>query len=222
MTRGQSNLVAVAAALLAVTAAASLGLAMADAAVSGADRPVERPRVAMALSERLVAPASPVAARANVLNATELSRLDAARLRAAFPVVGNRSVAIRVGDRTVLQRGDPAGETVRRIVLVQRRRAVTLTPQLHDGTVTLPRRTPRVRLRLDPPDGTRVTAVRVGGRVVLHDPDGLAGTFVVRTSPYRNATVSLSATGSLPRGSVEVTYYPAETTKAVLEVTVGD
>jgi hypothetical protein len=219
--RGQSNLVAVAAALLAVTAATALGLAMADLAMTGADRPVEDRRVATSLSERFVAPSSPLAARGRVLNETALSRLTACVLRAAFPVVGDRPVRIRVGGRTVVERGDPQGQTVRRVVLVQRRRSVTVTPRLDGDDVTLPRRTPLVRLRIDPPDGVRVTAARVGDRVVLRNASGLSGTFTVRTSRYRNATLSFAANGSLPRGSVRATYFPARTTKAVLEVTVG-
>lgn len=220
--RGQSNLVAVVAALLAVTAAASLGFVMADGAFAGADRPVEDRRVALALSERLVSPSSPLTARANVLNDSALAALNASVLDAAFPVVDGRPVRIRVGGRTVVERGDPDGATVQRVVLVQRTRATTLTPRLDDGNVTLPRRTDRIELRIAPSGGTRVTAVRVGDRVVLRNASGLSGTFVVRTSRYRNATVSFAASGSLSPGDVRVTYFPAETTKAVLEVTVGD
>lgn len=221
--RGQSNLVAVAVALVALTAATGLGLALADAGFAGADRPADERRVAVALSERLVAPSAPLAARANVLNATDVGRFDGARLRAAFPVVGDRAVRVRLDDRTVAERGAPAGgHTVRRIVLVQKRSAVTRAPALgSENAVTLPRRTPRVRVRIDPPPTTAVRTVRADGRVVLRNASGLRGNFTVRTSRLETVRLSFEAAGALPDGSVAVTYYPATTTKATLEVTVG-
>lgn len=222
-TRAQSNLVAVAVALVALTGALALGLALADAAFLGADRPAEQQRVAVALSERLVAPDSPVAERANVLNESALAGFGGDALRSAFPVVGERAVRIRLDDRTVATRGDPAGgRTVRRIVVVEDRTAVTRTPELGgDRAVTLPRRTPRVDVRIDPPDGTTVRTVRADDRVVLHDPGGIAGNFTVRVSRLETVRLSFEASGALLPGSVVITYYPATTTKAELEVTVG-
>jgi hypothetical protein len=220
--RGQSNLLAVAAALLAITAATALSVGMADVAVSGTDRPASERRVAVSLSERLVAPGSPLSARANVLNRTAVLGIDEAQLRSTFPVVGDRPVRVRIDDRTVVASGDPSGPTIRRVVLLQDREPVTVTPAVGNGTVRLPRRTPRVTLRLDPPNGTTVSAVRVGERVVLRNRTGLSGTFSIRTSSYRNVTLAVASSGPLPDGSVEVTYYPPTTTKAVLEVTVGE
>lgn len=222
--RAQSNLVAVAMALVTVTAAASLGLALADAAFAGADRPVEQRRVAVALSERLVAPDSPLTARANVVDAAAAASFDAARLRAAFPVVGDRPVRVRLDGRTLAERGDPTGgHTVRRIVLVEGRSPVTHRPALggDEQALTLPRRTSRVRLRVDPPEGTTVRTVRADGRVVLHDPAGLDGTFAVRVSRFETVRLRFDADGPLPAGSVEITYVPSRATKAILEVTVG-
>lgn len=222
-TRGQSNLVAVAVAVVALTAATGLGLALADAGFAGADRPADQRRVAVALSERLVGSSSPLTERANVLNATAVSRFDGPRLRSAFPVVGDRAVRVTLDGRTVAERGDPVGgHTMRRIVLVEERSAVTRSPALgSENAVTLPRRTPVVRLRIDPPAATAVRTVRADGRVVLRNPSGLRGNFTVRTSRLETVRLSLEATGPLPDGSVAVTYYPATTTKAMLEVTVG-
>lgn len=221
--RGQSNLVAVAIALVVLTAVTGIGLALADAAFTGADRPSEDRRVAIALSERLVTPDSPVTDRANVLNATAMERFGGDRLRTAFPVVGDRAVRVRVGDRTIAERGDPAGgQPVGRIVLVETRTAVTRTPRLdREPAVTLPRRTPRVDVRIDPPDGTSVRTVRADGRVVLRNASGLVGNFTVAVSRLETVRLTFEASGSLPEGAVAVTYYPARSTKAELEVTVG-
>lgn len=221
--RAQSNLVSVAVALVALTAALGLGLALADAAFAGADRQADERATAVALSERLVAPDSPLTDRANVLDADAVAAFDADRLEEAFPVVGDRAVRVRLDDRTLASRGDPhGGRTIRRVVVVADRTAVTRTPALGaGGATTLPRRTTRVDVRIDTPDGTTVRTVRANDRVVLHDPSGLEGNHTVEVSRLDTVRLSFEASGPLPEGSVAVTYYPATTTKAVLEVTVG-
>lgn len=225
-SRGQSNLVALVAGLLALTAATAFGLALAGAAFDGTDRPVEDRRIATSLSERLVSAESPLTDRKNVLRADAIEDLDAGTLESSFPVVADRAVRIRLGDRTLVERGDPVdGATVRRVVLVQQRESVTIEPTLtadNDYATTLPRRTARIELTIDPPDGTTVSTVRVNDRVVLHNRSGLEGTFDVRVSRFETATLSFDVEGSLQPGNVTLTYYPTETTKAVLEVTVGD
>lgn len=124
-------------------------------------------------------------------------------------------------DRTLAERGDPSGgATVERIVLVRSRERVSVTPPLDTGAVTLPRRTDRVTLEVDPPAGTTVRTVRANDRVVLHDPAGLDGRYTVDTSRYATVRLAFEARGPLGRGDARVTYYPAETTKATLEVTV--
>lgn len=223
MTRAQSNLVAVAMAMVTLTAATGLGLVLADAAFVGGQRAADERRVAVALSERLVAPSSPLTVRRNVLNESAVAAFDAATLDDRFRVVGDRPVRIRLDDRTIAERGDPVGaRTVRRIVLVQHRETVTRRPSLTGGeTVTLPRRTPRVTLTIDPPPATTVRAVRTDGRVVLRNESGLDGTFTVATSRMETVALRFEASGPLPPAAVTVTYYPATTTKATLEVTVG-
>lgn len=222
--RGQANLVTLAIALLVVTAATGVGVVVANDAFRGADRNPETRRVAVALSERLVSDASGLTTRPNVVNATAIGRLDAARLRSAYPVVRGSAVRVQLDDRVLARRGDPAGgTTVRRVVLVAHRRTATIEPRVWPGeNVTLPRRTRRVRLGIDPPAGTEVRTVRANGRVVLHDPDGLAGNFTVRVSRFETARLRFDADRTLPVGSVTVTYYPVRTTKALLVVTVDD
>lgn len=220
--RAQSNLVAVATALVALTAATSLGLALADIAFSGTERPVDDRRVGVALSERLIAPDAPLTERANVLDATAVDEFDGDRLRDDYPVVGDRPVRVRLDDRTLAERGDPTGGyTVQRVVLVEERSEVSRTPRLAGNATTLPRRTGQVDLRIDPPDGTIVRTVRVDDRIVLHDPSGLGGEFTVAVSRFETVRLAFEADGPLARGSVELTYYPPRTRKAILEVTVG-
>ncbi|WP_435317351.1 DUF7263 family protein [Haloarchaeobius sp. TZWSO28] len=220
--RAQANLVALAVALLALTAVLGVALVVADGALSGADREAGERRVAVSLSDRLVAADGPVSARANVLDAAALDALDSATLDRQFPVADGHDVRIRLGDRTLVETGDVTdGTTMRRIVLVERETTATLTPNLTaDGSVTIPRRTDDVTLQVAPPTGVAVTTVRANGRVVLHDPAGIRGTVTVPVSRFETTTLAFDASRTLPTGSVDVTYYPTQTTKAVLVVTV--
>ncbi len=219
--RAQANLPALAAALLLVTATTGVGLTLADGAFREATRqPTER-ATTVALAERLVAQDSPLTTRANVLDAARLAELDVATLRAQFPVVEDQRVRISIDDRTLVSTNPEGGTTIHRVVLVERRQERRLDPELRsEPSVTLPRRTSRVQLVLSPPSTTTIETVRVNGRVALHDPAGLRGDFEVPTSRYETTTLRFEASGPLPPGSVQVTFYPAATTKAVLGVTV--
>jgi hypothetical protein len=219
--RAQANLVALGIALLSLTAVLGVALVVAEGALTGADRDPGERRLAVSLSNRLVAADGPLTTSANVLDADSLDALDAAVLAAEFPVVAGQDVRIRVDDATVVQTGPvEGGTTVRRIVLLERSESVSLTPALDDGRVTLPRRTDRVRLDIDPPTGTVVTTVRANGRVVSHNASGLGGTLTVPLSRFETTTLRFDASGPLPTGSVELTYFPTRTSKALLVVTV--
>jgi hypothetical protein len=225
--RAQMNLPALAVALLVVTTVAVVSLGMADRAYVSAERDADQRRVAVALSERLVAPDSSVTTRANILDADQLDGLNASRLRELFPVSasGGYDVGVRLGNRTLATTGEPTGgTTIRRIALVEHRSAVALSPTVSatDPTVTLPRRSPRVEISLTPPEGTTVTTVRTNDRVVLRNSSGLVGNFTVELSAFETTTLSFETEGPFPTGSVELTYYPAESRKAVLAVTVDE
>lgn len=218
--RAQANLPALAVALLLVTVTAGLGVSLADGAFADARRePAER-AAAVGLSERLVSEASPLTTRGNVLNRSELDRLDAERFAALFPASEERAVHVRLDGETLVERGDPTGgTTMRRVVLVERRQSVTIS-RVSGDRIALPRRTSRATLSLSPPPATNLTTVRANGRVVLHAPSGLRGTFEVTLSRYETTHLAFEHTGPLPPNSVELTYYPGRTTKAELAVTV--
>jgi len=219
--RAQLNLPSLGVALLLVTAAVGLSLTVAQGAFAGAEREPVRSHAANALADRLVAADGPLAKRENVLDAAELDALNASQLRAAFPVVGNRTVAVRLDDRTLARTGAVSNPTtVRRVVLVANTTTRTLAPALSTGELTIPRRTGQVTVRIDPPTGTTVRAVRVNDRTVLLNDSGLRGAFSIRTSRWASTTLAFDANGALPAGSVRVTYQVERTTKGVLVVAV--
>lgn len=220
--RAQTNLVVLAVALVLVTTVAGVSLAVADGALAGADRdPLDR-RAAVSVADRLVAADAPVTTRGNVLNRSSTLSLTAGEVDRLAPSARGRPLRVRLDDRTLVERGDPtAGVTIRRVVLVSNRTTERRTVALADAeSVTLPRRTPRVMLRIAPNATTTVTTVRANGRVVLHNGSGLAGEYTVTTSRFETTRFTFAA-GEDPGGRVTVGYYPVRTTKAVLEVTVG-
>lgn len=218
--RAQANLPALAIALLVLTTAGGLAFSLADGAFADATRDPTDRRLATGVAERLVAADSPLTVRAGVLDARSVSNLTAERFVDDVPSVSSADIRLRVADRTVFERGDPAGgATARRIVLVAEQQRVTRSLPPGENRTTLPRRTERVTLDVDPV-ATRVRTVRVNGRVVLHEPSGLDGAYTVRVSRYETATLTFETDGPLRAGSVTLTYVPYRTTKATLEVTV--
>lgn len=220
--RAQANLVALGVALLVVSATVTAGVAIADGAYASAERePVDRGR-AVALADRLVAPASPLTFRDHVLSTTAVANLSAGSLHRAFPATRDWGVRLTLDGERVLAAGTPAGGvSMTRVVLVGVRDATTFRPRLDDGRrITLPRRTRTLTVTLDPPPATTVTAVRVDGRTVLREPAGLRGTYRVAVSRYETVTVSTVEEGTLPPGSVVLVSHPLRVRKATLEVTV--
>lgn len=222
--RGQANLLAVAVAAIALAGAAALGVFVADGALESTQRDADGRATAVAVSDRLVAPDGPVAAGPNVLDASKLAALDGETLAERYPVAADAAVRVRVDDRVVAERGDPTGgTTVRRIVTIREEDRRTITPSLSadgDRGVTLPRRTDRILVRIDPPENATVRTVRVDGRVVLHASGGLNGTYEVPVSRLETIRLSVDGSGPLPGGSVAVTYFPTTTRKATMAVTV--
>lgn len=216
-SRAQANLLSLVVALTALLAATTLGLVVADGALADADREPGERRAASVAAERLVS-AETTTVRANVLKGSAVDRLSAANLDELAPPIVNRSVRVRLGGRTVLERGNPTGgATVERVVLVAGHTTRSRAIGVEDGTsLTLPRRTARLTLVFG--SESSVETVRVNGRVLLHDPGGLTGRFTVSPSRYETATVSF--TGGTAQ--VGLTSEPRQTRKATLRVTVDD
>ena len=214
--RAQANLLSLAVALTALVSATTLGLVVADGALAGADRDPGERRAADAAAERLVS-ADATTVRENVLDRDAVETLTLADLDSLAPPAANRSVRVRLGGETLLERGDPTGATVERVVLLAERTTRSRSVAVGDGDeVTLPRRTDRVALTFGAE--SNVETVRVNGRVALHDPGGLSGQFVIEPSRYETATLSFA--GGVARVGVESR--PLRTEKAVLRVTVDD
>lgn len=218
--RGQANLVAVAVALVLLTAVTGLGLTLADAALAGAERDVGDHRGARAVGDRLVSADAPTTVRQNVLDSAAMASLTAEEVTSLAPPVEDAAIRVALDDAVLVGRGDPTGgATLRRVVLVADETERTRTLDLGDEeSLTLPRRTDRVTLTVQPGDGS-VTTVRANGRVVLHDPEGLSGTATVSVPRRETITLTVETEGQ-PDGDLVVTSYPRETTKATLAVTV--
>lgn len=213
--RGQANLAALAVALVALVSATTLGLVVADGALADAERaPLER-RAAVAAADRLVS-AERTTTRPNVVLGSVLRSLGGDEIDRLAPPVEGHPIRLRLDDETLFDRGDPTGgTTVSRVVLVAEPATRSRTVTVDDGTaLTLPRRSESVELAFD--SGSDVETVRLNGRVVLHDPDGLTGRFTVDASRYETATLAFEG-GS---GRVGITSHPLQTTKATLRVTV--
>lgn len=209
--RGQANLPALAVALLVITTVAVLSVTIADGAFASAERDAVDHATADAVADRLVAADSPVTDRRNTLNE---SRLDEEAIESVVPP--DVDVLVSVDGESRYQRGELTGTTVRRIALLAERQVVTIDPPLTFGETTLPRRSPRATIGIDP--SADVETVRANDRVVLYDPDGLVGEHEVDLSRYETTTLQFD--GDPEEGDVTITYYPRRTTKALVEVTI--
>ncbi len=220
--RAQTELPALGLALLVLTAVTVLGVVVADEAVRSADRSALDRQAAVSLSERLVGPESHLTTRANVLNETAVDALNASTLRTRYGVPNGTDAKVTLeGKNIVATGGVEDGERIERLVVVEQRQRRTLTPAFRGRTaVTLPRRTDRAAIRIRPPENTTVTTVRANERVVLYDESGLDGRHTVSLSRHRTADIYVDASGPLYQGNVTLTYYPLETRKARLGVTV--
>lgn len=224
--RGLSTLLSLVTAIAVLTVVTAGTLIVVEDAFRDTQRGDASRAVAIQVSDRLVAPDGPIADRPNVLDAEAVDALAEDDLE-ALDASDRFAVAVALDGERLASVGDPrAGHVVRRIVLVERSQRVTRTPPVSAGTgheVTLPVRTDAVNLTLDPPAGTNVTTVRSDGRVVLHDPDGLEGTYRVRTARYDTLRFAFETDGGqLSTGDVAVAYESTSREKAILAVTVSD
>ena len=223
--RGLSTLLALVAAITVVTITLGGTMVIVEDAFRETRRGDAERAVAIQASDRLVAAGGPIADRPNVVNATAVSTISSGELR-RVGANDRFAMAVALDGERVAAVGDPeAGHVVRRIVVVQSDRRAVRTPTIAGGEapeLTVPVRTDAVELTISPPPATNVTEVRSGGRVVLADPGGLAGTYDVDTSPYRTLAFAFETTGPLATGDVEIAYQSTDRDRAILAVTVDD
>lgn len=220
--RGQVELPAVGIALLLLTMTLVLGVGFAESALTAADRsPVER-EAAVSISDRLVDDSAKLTARNNVFVATAPADLDAQRLHQRYGLPESADARITLDGEVVASTGSVrGGTTIERIVLLEQRSERTIRPEFSPTrTVTLPRRTDSAAITLSPPVNTTVATVWANDRVLLSNDEGLVGEHDVSLSPYETTTLRFEAIGPLDSTHVAVEFYPPETRKAVLEVTV--
>jgi hypothetical protein len=220
--RGQTELPALAIAFLLLTGTVVLGVAVADSALTSAERPALEAHTAMSLSERLVSKDAPLTVRANVLDNESVAAFNETTLVERYNVPPDTAVEVRVdGELTASTGTVTVGTTVERIVLVERRSRETIRSDFDSSrNVVLPRRTSNVTLTITPPRGTTVERVVANGRTLLRNESGLTGTFEVGVSPYETTQLTFDAVGVLDGDSVRIEYEPPETEKAILQVTV--
>lgn len=216
--RAQSNLAALAVALVVVTTVTVGGVVVAEEALSSVDRDAAARRAAGAVADRLVSPASPTTHRANVLDTAAITDEDPDS-PAALTSAADRPVRVRLGNRTLVDRGSPSGPTVRRAVLVGERRPERTRIDLGGNRTVVVNRTTRIDLAFRLGPGTVVRTVRADGRPVLHAPSGLDGNATL--DPGGTGPTRLRFVGNGTNGTVVVTTYPLETEPEVLAVTVG-
>ena len=220
--RGQLSLPALGLAFLVLTAVVVLGVTVANGSAVAAERDALDRQAAVALSDRLVSGDGPLTTRPNVIDEAAIERINRTTLRTEYGLPSDSDARITLDGTKVVSTGPvDGGHSLERLVVVRERHNRTLTPAFAAGSsLTLPRRTDRVRLTVQPPSNQTVSTVRVADRVVLHNDSGLRGTFTVRPSRYETATLSFDSATPLSRGTVKLTYYPVETRKARLGVTV--
>jgi len=220
--RGQTELPALGVAFVLLTVVVVLGVGVADGALLASERPAVERQAAVGLSDALVDGRAPLTSRENVLREPAVASLDGAALRDRYGLPGGSAARVRLDGEEIATAGDVRdGTTVERIVLVEQRSERTIRPAFERGrTVTLPRRTENATLTVRPPANTTVRSVWADDRIVLYNESGLRGTFEVDLSPLATTQLRFGAAGELSDGSVRIAYYPAETRKATLEVTV--
>ena len=220
--RAQTSLPALGIALVVLVSTALFAMTVAQEQLRTAPGETLEREAATSLSEALVAPDATVTRRANVVDPGLLRSLTVADLEQRYGLESSAGVRVQLDGRTLLERGDVSdGSTVDRIVLLESRSPRTIVPAFSASrNVTLPRRTRNVTLDIRPGPNATVERVRANGRVRLESPGGLRGRATVGVSRYETVTLRFEGAGTLSRGDVRVTYYPARTRRATVSVTV--
>ncbi len=208
-------------ALVLLTVVTAGSIVAADRALSDADgNSLEQHRVERA-SDALVTD-SPLTTAQGYVAPSLANATNASELATAIPSLRGVSFRVRFDGRDVATRGPVTdGVTVSRSVVVVENRTVTEDIELGNETATtLDGRTDEIRVDVAPVNNTTVRTVRIGDRVVLHEPGGIDGSYVVAVSSYTTPEVRVDAVGDPPEGTVTATATLFETRTAQVEVTV--
>jgi hypothetical protein len=220
--RAQTELPAIGIALLLLTVTLVLGISTAQNALVGAQRePVER-QTAVGVSDRLVDARAPLTVRENVLDGNAIEALEMETLVDRYGLPPDADVRVTVAGETVVETGSAdGGATVERIVLVAQQNERVIRPQFEStNSVTLPRRSANATVSIRPPANTTVRSVWANDRLLLANDDGLSGVFELSLSPLETTQLRFEAIGPLASEHVRIDYYPLQTSKATLAVTV--
>ncbi|MFB6154013.1 MAG: hypothetical protein ABEJ27_07155 [Halodesulfurarchaeum sp.] len=210
--RAQANLLALAMALVVLTAAVGIALFAATGTIDRATgEPADR-AVAAGITSKLVGPEGVLRESAGMVDATRLEALDDRTLRALLPADSQAHITVSVDGVVVATTGTASdGVTIRRLIRVVEYRTVTrpvggaLTNE-SDTTLRVPP-TPWLELSVNGSRGT-VREVRSDGRTVLLAPEGLNGTVRLGVPPSRETTLWIRGSNGTA-GTAQVTYLVA-------------
>lgn len=182
--RAQANLLALAAALVVVSAALGVALLYAGGSLSTATgEPGERV-LATGLADRMLASDGPLSRADGTLNASKVRNFTGRDLALILPQENDAAIRVRLGGEVLARRGTIRdGTSVTRLVRVVEHRTVIRRPDLStnessDADYVL-RAAHHVEISINGSAGILET-VWLDGRLVLHDSEGLDGTFTVR------------------------------------------
>ncbi|QCC48431.1 DUF7263 family protein [Halobellus limi] len=225
--RAQATLIGFAVALVVVTTVTVAGATLANDALVDANRDPASVRAAESLAAHLVDEDAAHTSGQHALDADAVSNLSSTDLDDAVPPARGRPVRVSLGGETVLEREGANGSIDARSPRIERRvRVVEATPKTRrvavgDGAeVAVDDHDGRVSVRVETDPRRTVTTVRAGGRVVLHDPSGLAGRYDVSV-PRRRPLVVAFESGGHGEGTATVRWTPRTGTVERLVVTVG-
>ncbi|WP_049986763.1 DUF7263 family protein [Halobellus rufus] len=223
--RAQANLVGFAVAVLVVASVTVAGGALANDALSDADRQPATAHAAGALADHLVDASASHTRGANDLRRAAVSNLSAPALDAAVPPIRDRPVRVALGDDVLVERGNVGDGS--ESVLVERRVLVTRTVRRGERVdlgetreVVVDDHDGRLTVEVDPTETRRVTTVSAGGRIVLHDPAGLDGRYAVAVPRQYPLRIAFDSSG-FGSGTATLEWTARNASAERLAVTVG-
>lgn len=181
--RGQANLIALAAAVLVVSAALGIALIFVSGSLSTATGEPEERVLATGIADRLTASDGPITRADGSVNASLVENFTTHRLASILPDANQGAVRVSLGGEELASIGEPhEGTTVTRLVRVVEHRSVIRRPDLSSNESSddyVLRAADHIEISINGSAGVLET-VWLDGRMVLHDPEGLNGSFTVR------------------------------------------